>query len=259
MSQVSVLTSPKARAARLGFTLIEILVVVAIVGILAALLLPAIGRVRESGNQVKCVSNLKTLSAALLIAAGENNGILPMALDQSQLGDQRNWMDKVSNSVGRWSSSVTNGGQPNSSIYNCPTTKRKGTGSWPATDPCYGVNTSIMGVVYVGAGPNPTSSKSLAALNRLSALALIGDAGGQTGIMDGDFRMNAEAFARDGFPSGMSKLPFQFPAPRHPSPRNSNYAAGALNLAFCDGHVETIKATDTRLSTKEKREKLFVP
>lgn len=255
------LTDPKARAARLGFTLIEILVVVAIVGILAALLLPAIGQVRESGNQVKCVSNLKTLSAALLIAAGENNGILPMAIDQSQLVDQRNWMNKVSNSVGRWSAYVANGGQPNSSIYNCPTTKRKGTGAWPATDPCYGVNTSIMGEVYVGTGPVPvpTSSKSLAALSRLSALALIGDAGGQNGIMDGDFRMIAEAFVRNGFPAGTSTLPFQFPAPRHPAPRNSNYAAGALNLAFCDGHVETIKATDTRLSTKEQREKLFVP
>lgn len=255
------MTGPKARAARLGFTLIEILVVVAIVGILAALLLPAIGRVRESANQAKCVSNLKMLSAALLIAAGENNGILPMALDQSPTQDQPNWMNKVSNSVGCWSSSVTNGGQPNSSIYNCPTTKRKGTGSWPATDPCYGVNTSIMGVVYVGTGPVPvpTSSKRLAALSRLSALALIGDAGGQTGIMDGDFRMNAEAFVRNGFPAGTSTLPFQFPAPRHPAPRNSNYAAGALNLAFCDGHVETIKATDTRLSTREEREKLFVP
>ena len=253
------ITGPKARSARLGFTLIEILVVVAIVGILAALLLPAIGRVRESVNQVKCVSNLKTLSAALLIAAGENNGILPMAIDQSPTQDQPNWMNKVSNSVGRWSANVANGGQPNSSIYNCPTTKRKGTGAWPATDPCYGVNTSIMGEVYVGTGPDPSSSKSLAALSRLSALALIGDAGGENGIMDGDFRMNAGAFVRNGFPAGTSTLPFQFPAPRHPAPRNSNYAAGALNLAFCDGHVETIKATDTRLSTKEQREKLFVP
>ena len=259
MRQVSVLTDPKARAARLGFTLVEILVVVAIVGILAALLLPAIGRVRESANQAKCVSNLKTLSAALLIAAGENNGILPMAYDQKQpLDDERWWMSKLSNTVGRWSTSVANGGQPNSSIYNCPTTKRKGTGSWPATAPCYGVNISIMGVVYVAAA-NSSSSKSLAALSRLSTLALIGDVGGPKGIMDGDCRMNAEKFVKDGFPSGMSTLSSQFPAPRHPSPRNSNYAAGALNVAFCDGHVETIKATDTRLSTEEKRGELFVP
>jgi prepilin-type processing-associated H-X9-DG protein len=251
-------TPPRACQPR-AFTLIEILALIAIVGVLAALLFPMVGRVRESANQAKCVSNLRTLSAALLLAAGENNGILPLALDQSLPQDQRNWMNKVSATVGPWSTSVASGGQPNSSIFNCPTTKRKGTGTWPATSPCYGVNTSIMGIVYVGAGPDPSSSKSLAALNRLSTLALIGDVGGPNGIMDGDFRMNAEAFVASGFPAGMSTLPFQFPAPRHPPTRNGNYVAGAFNLAFCDGHVETIKATDPRLPTQELRKNLFVP
>jgi len=246
-------------AARPGFTLIEILAVIAIMGVLAALLVPVVGRMRESANQAKCVSNLRTLSAALLLAAGENNGILPLALDQSLPQDQRNWMNKISATVGPWSTSVASGGQPNSSIFNCPTTKRKGAGTWPATSPCYGVNTSVMGIVYVGGGPSPSSSRSLAALDRLSTLGLIGDAGGPTGIMDGDFRMNASAFVVSGFPAGMSALPFQFPAPRHPPPHNGNYAAGAFNLAFCDGHVETIKATDPRLSTREGLESLFVP
>jgi general secretion pathway protein G len=246
-------------AARRGFTLIELLIVIAVIGVLAAIVLPVVGRMRESADQAKCVSNLRTLSAALLLAAGENNGILPMAFDQSQPADQRHWMNVVSATVGPWSPSILSNGAPNSKVFNCPATKRKGVGNWPATNPCYGVNRSIMGARFNNPPPLPTFSKSLVAVNRLSKLGLIGDAAGPGGIMDGDFRMNAELFANDGFPAGMSTLPFQYPAPRHPLPRNGSYRGGSFNLAFCDGHVETIKADDPRLSTLEGRRSLFVP
>ena len=252
-------------AARRGFTLIELLIVIAVIGVLAAIVLPVVGRMRESADQAKCVSNLRTLSAALLLAAGENNGILPMALDQSQPMDQRNWMNKVSATVGPWSPSTLGNGVPNSSVFNCPATKRKGVGTWPATNPCYGVNQAILGVAYMSGNPPlplPTPSKSLAALNRLSKLGLIGDTAGNAvtgGIRGGDFRMNSPFFVRDGFPAGMSQVPTGYPAPRHPPPRNGTYRGGSFNLAFCDGHVETIKADDPRFSTQQGRRSMFFP
>lgn len=67
----------------MAFTLVELLVVLAIIAVLAALLLPAIARTRESGRAANCLSNLHQLGIALQLYVQDNENKLPFMHDKS--------------------------------------------------------------------------------------------------------------------------------------------------------------------------------
>ena len=85
----------KARCAQPAFTLIELLVVIAIIAILAAMLLPALARAKESGKSIACNNNLRQLGMAMQMYAGDNQGTLPPHITSSR------WPDKFYDLYGK--------------------------------------------------------------------------------------------------------------------------------------------------------------
>jgi general secretion pathway protein G len=77
-------------AKRRGFTLIELLVVVAIIGILAAILFPVFGRVREKARSASCQSNLKQLGLSVAMYT-QDWDIFPMGLDAGDKYEKDIW------------------------------------------------------------------------------------------------------------------------------------------------------------------------
>jgi prepilin-type N-terminal cleavage/methylation domain-containing protein/prepilin-type processing-associated H-X9-DG protein len=100
----------RTRRIREAFTLIELLVVIAIIAILAGMLLPALGRAKAKAQGAKCISNLRQLSLATMIYAGDH-GVYPVGIDSA---DDSAWI---------WPAllrQTMNGSSKATEVFHCP-------------------------------------------------------------------------------------------------------------------------------------------
>jgi len=88
---------PHGATARAAFTLIELLTVIVIVGVLAAILLPALSQARERSRGVACLNNTRQLTLAWQLYADDHDGVLPynLSLASTSLQTNLNWVNGV--------------------------------------------------------------------------------------------------------------------------------------------------------------------
>ncbi|MDZ4744095.1 MAG: prepilin-type N-terminal cleavage/methylation domain-containing protein [Verrucomicrobiota bacterium] len=88
----------KITSSKNGFTLVELLVVIAVIAILGSIAIPAISAAKVRANQVKCSSNMRQIGIAMISYALDNGGWLPTTTHGG--GMQNSWIYQLEDYVG---------------------------------------------------------------------------------------------------------------------------------------------------------------
>jgi prepilin-type N-terminal cleavage/methylation domain-containing protein len=220
-----------------GFTLVEILVVISIIAILAALLLPALATAKANGQRINCLNHLKQLAAASQMYMADNDGKLvnnsPEGTPAAQrtnawvLGSMRNAQDAVNEQFIRHGKLFLYANDID--LFHCPSDLSKSDGATRVRS--YSMN-SWMGTRYMELGSDPKGYRAFVRDNELvvagaASLWVLTDEHEST-IDDGFFLVTMD-----------DSKPFaSFPGNRH----NNAYA-----LNFADAHVSVQKMRDANL------------
>jgi prepilin-type N-terminal cleavage/methylation domain-containing protein/prepilin-type processing-associated H-X9-DG protein len=268
-----------------AFTLIELLVVVAIIALLISILLPSLGRAKESAKKSSCLSNLRQISiAAATYAAKNDNIVVPAAVvykgAQTDIGYFVLMVDGDLPAPVLGGSASAAPALSFRSVYICPSTPNvdlSGSANQkPGTDG-YWWNTSQYWDRNLNVDPNPGTFaadvtkawvlQSSYGLNGCSFndnqpcmwLSTTGQglsgASGKLRKMTGIPRPSDTPFMYDGLtvnPQGGGAAPADVIkrriAGRHDYPNLSaatEGASGTTNIAFFDGHAEATKRADS--------------
>ena len=105
------------------FTLLEMLVIIAIIGILVTILLPSLSQARAKAKTAVCMSNLKQIGIAFMTYTAKNDGQIPINYEVTS-GKERTWDDHLAGYDGREvPSNNLDGWIPHSfnhDVYICP-------------------------------------------------------------------------------------------------------------------------------------------
>jgi len=167
-----------------GFTLVEVLVVIAIIAILAALLLPALSSAKSAAWRTQCVSNQRQTGVALEVYVMDNADTMPLLPNWNGLSGQDGSYDIFVAATNRPLNTILSGTYK---VSKCPADKgdpyvahptTPGTNCWDAFGTSYlpQWNLGVFGVRYVfGNASDPVNSPSMkkSAIDRQPANKII--------------------------------------------------------------------------------------
>lgn len=217
----------ETRQPRKAFTLIELLVVIAIIAVLAALLLPTLGRSKAKAEGIACTNNLKQLSVAWQLYADDhetllvNNHGVPETLGRRQnwANNVQDWVDGEDNTnlfrlsdskLGPYASRAT-------AIYKCPSDRE------PALN---GQRIRTMAMNAQVGNPGELTNRFNPAYMQFFKQAEIPNPSGIFVFLDEHCDTLNDGFFVNRLDDGAwGNLP-------------GSYHNGAANFSFADGHVE---------------------
>ena len=208
-----------------GFTLVELLVVMAIIAVLAALLLPALGRSKASARRIHCVSNLKQMLVASGLYTDANRGFFPVAYHfamEDGLPVSYAWDLTTRMGGSPWvEPGLLWGGAGAKAVQQCPAFR--GGANWVA-DPYtgYNYNTSYIGHGQFESIPQPAR---VGAVRQPVGTAVFGD---------GEYGAGANKFMRAPWPNPGDQA---FNG-RHAGTQGYRHHR-TTNVGFADGHAES--------------------
>jgi prepilin-type processing-associated H-X9-DG protein/prepilin-type N-terminal cleavage/methylation domain-containing protein len=214
-----------------GISLVELLVVITIIVVLAALSTIGISRVRSSARGATCTSNLRQIGTAMLGYATDNNGQLPPLEDRTKPGDGLNgiwpqiiadggYLPRVTNSAGKLSC--------NAGVWACPdcTVVQLNYQGYGGAE---GTVMKVMKSSVPGSG-----SVRLTAISKPARTWLVGDtANNAKDLKTGWYAIwaNSKQWTNS-----------HAPAPRH---------GGKVNVCMADGHVESLTMKELQAPEKD--------
>ncbi len=240
------------RSRRHAFTLIELLTVIAIIGILAAIIIPTVGKVKRTAKKAQCVSRMRQWGSAIALQANDAKSrvILDFAKDSTGTGSYI--LDTYFNSGGNTvvedtSGKTTDNKYATRAFWGCPTGINGGS---TLTAPQYGfvvpsgVSTTKPAIMLFGVSVSKYYSLTeVSSPSKLVLMIEVKNGANRVDVAAGGVKSALEAS------NGVRSMQQEEGYVRH---------GGTALALFLDGHVSGLSLVDTDYTaSKEKLDRSF--